>query len=245
MRTTIHTKLPMIFRSPLLALFTLLAILGTMPSNTAFADEYPEQVAERLQKRFDAMTSLSFSFNQRSQSQIGGRAKTGSGTAYFSKLDNTPKMRWNYSAPDQQVLISDGETFSMYFAELKQLIISPAEALDNDVTYGFFSGRSRIAESFHILPPDEQYMTNQPSGSAEMPNIIKLVPKGQQSQLQSIHLWVDDDSLIRRIELLDLFDTVTVINISKITVDFLGNRRSEARKLFSFTPPAGTEIIRQ
>lgn len=238
-------ELPCIVRKLSFILITLLFLLTVSPAYAVSTTEYPEQIAERLQKRFDAMSSLSFTFNQRSQGQMGGRAKTGSGTAYFSKLDKTPKMRWNYSAPEQQVLISDGTTFSMYFAELKQLIVTPAEALDNDVTYAFFSGKSRIAESFHILPPDEQYMSNQASGQKDVPKIIKLVPKEQQSQLQSVHLWVDDESLIRRIELLDLFDTVTVINISRIDVDFLDNKRQEARKLFSFTPPAGTEIIRQ
>lgn len=245
MRYTIHKELHVHTRRLSSALLIVLLVFAAAPSFAEATIEYPEQIAQRLQQRFDEMSSLSFTFNQRSQGQMGGRAKSGSGTAYFSKLDDIPKMRWNYNAPDQQVLISDGKTFSMYFAELKQLIITPAKALDNDVTYAFFSGKSRISESFHILPPDEQYMTDQAADQAEQPKIIKLVPKEQQSQLQSVHLWVDDKSLIRRIELRDLFDTVTVINISKIEVDFLKNKHGDARKLFSFTPPAGTEIIRQ
>lgn len=244
MRYTTHNESPGRPHRLFLMLIALFLLLSSPPAFAAQNIEYPEQIAERLQKRFDAMTSLSFSFMQQSQGQLGGRAQKGSGTAYFSKLDKTPKMRWNYSAPDRQVLISDGKTFSMYFAELKQQIITPAESLDSDVTYAFFSGKSRISESFHILPPDERYI--QSTGSQPgLPKIIKLVPKEQQSQLQSIHLWVDENSLIRRIELLDLFDTVTILNISNIEVDFLDHNRKEARKLFSFTPPSGTEIIRQ
>lgn len=212
--------------------------------SAASAVEYPDDIAARLQKKYDQMTSLSFTFNQQSQGQISGRPRSGSGTAYFYKTGKTSRMRWNYTAPDKQVLISDGKTFSMYFAELQQMIVTPADSLESDLTYTFFSGRGRIAEQFHILPPDQELMQEEAEKN-NRPKIIKLVPKEPQSQVQAIHLWVDDNSLIRRIELKDHFDTITILNISKIEIDTIGNSSSEVAKLFSFTPPAGTEIIHQ
>lgn len=216
-----------------------------LPSGLCFAanDEYPEDIATRLQKKYDQMKSLSFTFNQQSQGQVSGRPRTGSGTAFFYKTNKTSRMRWNYTDPDRQVLISDGTTFSMYFAELQQMIVTPADTLESDLTYTFFSGRGHIAEQFHILPPDEEFM--QEEEKAGQPKVIKLVPKEPQSQVQAIHLWVDNDSLIRRIEIKDHFDTVTLLTLSKIEIDTISGSSTEVAKLFAFTPPEGTEIIHQ
>jgi outer membrane lipoprotein carrier protein len=228
----------------LLLLITIFLIGGDQRVYAETTEEYPADIAARIQQRYDTMKSLSFVFSQRSQGQISGRPKTGSGTAYFSKNDKSSKMRWNYTAPDEQVLISDGITFSMYFAELQQMIISPAESLDNDLTYSFFSGRAKLEEKFYILPPDAEYLNA--STTKDQPQALKLVPRESQSQIQSIHLWVTSDSIIRRIEIRDHFDTVTLLNLKDIKVDFLAQESKDtAEKLFSFVPPEGTEIIRQ
>ncbi len=227
-----------------LLLLTLFLMGGEKRVLAETAEEYPADIAARIQQKYDQMKSLSFMFSQRSQGQVSGRPKTGSGTAYFSKNGKTSKMRWDYTAPDEQVLISDGTTFSMYFAELRQMIITPADTLDNDLTYSFFSGRARLDEKFHILPPDPEYIDT--STTTDRPKALKLVPREPQSQVQSIHLWVTGDSIIRRIEIRDHFDTVTLLNLKDITLDFLAKESKEtAEKLFSFTPPEGTEIIRQ
>lgn len=229
--------------SILLSLFALLTAVGLSIAAEGGSVEYPEDIASRLQQKYDAMKSLSFGFNQRSQGQMSGRPRTGSGQAFFYKDNENSKMRWNYNTPDRQILISDGTTFSMYFAELQQMIITPAETLDSDLTYSFFSGKGRIDEKFHILPPDPEYTR----GAAEdSPQILKLVPKEQHSQVQHIHLWVTSDSLIRRIEIKDHFDTLTTLNLSKIQENFLAETGSqEIAELFTFTPPEDTEIIRQ
>jgi len=228
-------------------LFLLLALSLFCGSQLLYAGtgvEYPEDIAARLQQKYDSMNSLTFTFNQRSDGQMSGRSRTGSGTAYFYKTGKTSQMRWDYTAPERQVLISDGITFSMYFEELKQMIVTPAESLDSDLTYTFFSGRGRIAEKFYILPPDPEYAGK--DTDQDHPKIIKLVPQEQQSQVQSIHLWVTSDSLIRRIEILDHFDTVTTLNLSNLEANFLDRDASRsAAELFSFTAPEGTEIIRQ
>jgi len=229
--------------SPALALLLAALFVTAFPLLGRAATEYPEAIAARLQTKYDQMTSLSFTFSQQSQGQVSGRPRTGSGTAIFYKTDKTSRMRWDYTAPDRQVLISDGKTFSMYFADLKQMIITPAEALDSDLTYTFFSGRGRIDEKFYILPPDPELM--QETAGTNQPKVIKLVPREPQSQVQAIHLWVSSDSLIRRIEIKDHFDTVTLLNLSNIEVDTLTGKDSRLKELFSFTPPEDTEIIRQ
>ncbi len=204
--------------------------------------EYPEDIAQRLQARYDKIGSLAFSFIQNSSGDMTGRPRKGSGRASFVKLNGKRYMRWDYAIPDKQVLVSDGELFSMYFAELQQMIISPADTLEADLTYSFFTGKGTLKNDFHIRPADEEY---QGENDAEF-QVIKLIPKTAQSQVQDIHLWVTADSLIRRISIRDHFDTLTVLNLSDIEIDALvGRNPRELLSFFSFVPPEGTEIIRQ
>lgn len=204
--------------------------------------ESPEAIAERLQARYDKIGSLSFNFIQNTSGDMTGRPRRGSGRAAFVKLDDKSYMRWDYTSPDKQVMVSDGELFSMYFAELQQMIVTPAETLDADLTYSFFTGKGLLKRDFDILTADEDF----PSKSGADFKVIKLIPKTAQSQVQDIHLWVTTDSLIRRINIRDHFGTLTVLNFSDIEVDgLIGKDPQELLTFFSFVPPEGTEIIRQ
>lgn len=228
--------------------FLLLFPLFSCPS-TALA-ESPDAIASRLQNRYDKIQSLSFDFTQSTRGQLSGRPKKGRGQAFFVKTpaDNknseeiqAGKMRWNYTTPERQVLVSDGTNFSMYFSSLEQMIITPAEALQQDLTYSFFTGSGNLLEDFTILPPDQDSAVAQ-----DKTEVIKLVPKAKQSQVAFIHLWVTKDSLIRRIEILDQFDTLTILNFSNLKVDTIDVHDTILMEnLFQFTPPDGTEIIYQ
>lgn len=203
--------------------------------------ETPEQAAARLQNRYDSIKSLSFNFVQNTRGKLTGRPKTGRGQAFFVKEKTLGKMRWNYSDPDRQVLVSDGKSFSMYFESLQQMIVTPAKTLQQDLTYSFFTGNGNLLEDFTITAADNK--ANNKKGQS---SVIKLTPKDRQTQVASIHLWITEDSLIRRIEILDLFDTLTVLNFSNLQVDTLDvEDKNMMEQLFSFTPPKGTEIINQ
>ncbi len=225
----------------LLLCFSLLAI-------PAFAlkakEENPIETATRLQKRYDQLTSLTFTFIQNTRGSLSGRPKRATGKAFFVKSGKLGKMRWNYVSPEEQVILSDGILLTMYFAKLNQMILTPADSLQEDITYSFFTGTGSILEDFDILPPNPQYEDTE--NEAPLFTIIKLVPKSTQSQIKSIHLWVSNISLIQRIEIEDHFETLTLLNLSELQVDQLQiDDVGFMERLFSFIPPEGTEIIQQ
>lgn len=228
--------------STLFMLFLTLPILALTAHAAENPVEYPEDIAGRLQLRYDAMQSLNFNFYQDIRGEMTGRPRQGSGQAVFYKNDGKARMRWDYTSPDRQVLISDGVEFSMYIAAQQQMIVTPAENLDADLTYSFFTGKGLLQRDFHIRPANED---EQSENEAEF-KVIKLIPKTPQSQVQDIHVWVTPESLIRRIKIQDHFGTITVLNLSDIEVDKLsGESPAGIEKRFSFVPPEGTEIIRQ
>lgn len=227
----------------LTVLITISVPLSAFSTENEGAKETPYNVAVRLQSYYETVKSLTFHFTQRTESALGGRPQAGSGEAIFLKDDKSGKMRWNYSTPDQQVLVSDGVAFSMYFSKLKQMIVSPAASMESDLTYAFFTGAGSIPEDFLIFAADETIGADSLDGNIK---VIKLVPKEVQSQVNNIHLWITTDSLIQRIEIQDHFDTTTTLNLSNIKTDSLITMtEQEIKNIFSFVPPEDTEIIEQ
>jgi outer membrane lipoprotein carrier protein len=212
---------------------------------TAEGTETALEIAGRVEDKYRDITSISFSFFQKTSGQLSGRQKTGKGNGIFAKRDEDTFMRWNYVTPERQVVISDGNTVSMYFEKLDQMIIAPMDRAQSDVLFSFFTAQAPLAENFEIMEPTE----NTPDGADRAdsgPRVIELRPLDQQSQMQTIFLWVANDSLIRRIELIDHFDTRTEINLSNIIINPLDQvDRATLETLFTFEPPDGTEIIRQ
>ena len=198
----------------------------------------PVEVAKKLQSTYEKAINLSADFNQSTAMKSSQRVRQGSGSMIFLKPG---RMRWDYITPDHQVLTSDGVTISMYFEKSNQMIISDAkDYLQTDVTYSFFTGTGDILKDFDIVDPDLENMQ-------ENSHLIKLIPKSTHPQVSSIHAWVADKTfLIEHLQIVDHFDTVTDLFFENVKIDSNDYGVREINKrLFSFTPPANTEIIKQ
>lgn len=207
----------------------LLFVLFLMTGIAAGRDLFPQQIAEKMQEAYDKTTSFAADFRQVTTLQMGRRQRHGAGTVVIQKPG---RIRWDYKTPDIQVLISDGTTFSMYFANSAQMIIKPvSEHLAGDVTYDFFTGSGNIVRDFKVFAADDDFTT---AGYC-----VKLVPNDPHPQVDYLHLCAGaDDFLIKRMQIVDLFGTVTDLYFSNIRVN-----QSIDPDIFSFVPPPDTEII--
>jgi outer membrane lipoprotein carrier protein len=239
-------------RALIVAVFAIFFLFQPWPLTASQNNtESPEDIARRLQQNYDQITSLNFHFTQKTEGELSGRAQQGSGTAWFVKEKKTQdapgtpgKMRWDYTTPEKQILVSDGVNFSMYFDKLQQMIVSPAETMRTDITYSFFTGTGNLLKDFSVSAPNPEFTPGKEA--ADKSKVIKLTPKENQSQVSAIHLWVTTDSLIQRIDILDHFDTRTTLDLSDMKVNTLAtDDRKAMDALFLYTPPEGTEIIYQ
>ena len=216
----------------------LVAALLLFPSLVPAQTMNEVMVAQKLQSTYEKAANLVADFRQTTTMKFSSRVRQGLGTMIFSKPG---RMRWDYKEPDLQVLVSDGESISMYFEKSNQMIISSAkEYLQSDVTYSFFAGTGDILRDFAVGEPD---LTNTQENSF----LIKLTPKSSHPHVASIHAWITHDSfLITHLQIVDHFETVTDLFFENIRID-TGHYGSRAIKddLFVFLPPAGTEIIEQ
>lgn len=194
------------------------------------ADLNPKQIAEKLQETYNKTTSFSADFRQETSMRMSRRQRHGDGSVVILKPG---RIRWDYQTPDSQVLVSDGQTFSMYFEKSSQMIIQPInEYLQSDVTYAFFTGSGNIVKDFEVLPPDLQV-----GGGG---HCIKLIPKDPHPQVDYLHICADEKFLINRMQIVDQFGTVTDLYFSNIKTN-----EQPSLDFFTFTPPPDTEIIRQ
>jgi outer membrane lipoprotein carrier protein len=220
----------------------LLIFSGLSPQflPTAAAAEDPHTIARELQAAYEDTAGLVADFRQHTVMSMSHRGKSGSGTVVFLKPGH---MRWDYYAPDRQVLISDGQTITMYFEKTKQMIVTAAkEYLQSDVTYAFFAGQGNIMEDFTISAADDL------QDAATDSRVIQLVPKDVHPQISRLYVWVAaDTSLITRIRMIDHFDTVTDLYFDNIKRLRAKDKNGSALdpQLFTFDPPPGTEIIYQ
>lgn len=216
-----------------LLLTSLFLAVPLFASSSLGAELSPKEVARRLQATYEKTTSMSAHFRQITSVRMSRREKRGSGTVVISKPGH---MRWDYLTPAAQVIVSNGETVTMYFKQSKQMIITPAEEyLQSDVTYSFFTGKGDILRDFEVMPAPKDADTDPDS------YVIKLVPRKPNPQVAELLVGVDRDTfLINRLQIIDQFGSITDLFFSKIKT----NVKIPAA-LFTFTPPPGTEIIHQ
>lgn len=209
----------------------VMVLLLSQPTLDAAAAATPEEVARKLQQTYENTATFQADFSQTSSLQQSRRQREGEGTMVIAKPG---LMRWDYRKPDRQVFICDGETMSMYFAKTAQLMVMAArEYLQSDVTYAFFVGTGDILRDFAPRFPQSDYCCG------ESPT-LQLFPRAEHGQVEHLDVWLDDRSLIRRLRIVDHFGSVTELEFTNIRLN-----QPVDREVFKFTPPAGTEIVKQ
>ena len=225
---------PHLFNGSMMIIKTVISIISTfllLPAMVSAAELTPVEMAARLQATYDKTTSFTADFDQTTAMKLSRRTREGKGTMVIRKPG---LMRWDYREPDHQVLICDGEQMLMYFAEAEQMIVMPAqEYLRSDVTYAFFSGKGNVLRDFDVKGPEQEYCCD------PRPD-LKLIPKKQHAQVDHIYIWLDDNFMISKMSIKDHYGSVTDLSFTNIKLD-----QPVMEDRFKFTPPAGTEIVKQ
>ncbi|MCL2789638.1 MAG: outer membrane lipoprotein carrier protein LolA [Desulfobulbus sp.] len=227
-------------------LITLLLAVGLFPGMILAAG--PEQRVASLQKKYQQLHSLGLDFSQTTRN--GGRTKHGAGNAVFFRAATTNTatgspgiMRWNYTAPTEQTIINDGLSLSIYTPEDKQLLVSPTQDMDSDVTYAIFTGAKNLLDEFAVTPGDPLFLLNDPPKGC---NALQLIPKKPHPQVKRVQIWIADDLTILRLLMEDHFGALTELTFTNVRFNAL--RQGDAqqmRALRALDLAPGTEIIRQ
>jgi outer membrane lipoprotein carrier protein len=210
-------------RTRLFGAVLLVALLATLlPGAVVSADEGSaevaqaeplglEQIVANVQAFYDGVESYHADFTQTYQNIALGDSESSSGHVYFRKPG---RMRWDYAAPDEKYLISDGEQLWIYEPEFNQVAQMSLRESELPTALRFLMGEGELSADFIIT---------QLECSEEAAYCLHLVPRLSEGQYQSLEFTVDAaDFHVRR----------TVI------IDSIGNRNE-----FVFSSPSTTDEL--
>jgi outer membrane lipoprotein carrier protein len=201
----------------------LLLVFGTSPAS---ADALKDALA-RLQARYETTRTLAADFRQTIESPTLATPLESKGTVAFEKPN---RMRWEYEAPDRQLIVGDGEILWIYQPEDKQAIKAPlGEMFQATTPVSFLAGLGHLDRDFNAtLERDEGERW-----------VLRLVPKTEKS-LGTLMLVVrKSDAGVDEARVTDSLGTTTklVLSKEKRNVDLDPN-------LFRFTPPPGVDVVK-
>jgi outer membrane lipoprotein carrier protein len=179
----------------------------------------------KLQQQLNDIKTLQANFTQQVSSK-NNKPQTSNGQV---SLVRPGKFRWIYSKPYPQEIISDGKQVWLYDVDLAQVTIKPVgKALDASPA-AVLAGNNKLDASFTAIElPNKDGL-----------NWVELTPKQKESSFARIRIGFNETNL-SRMELDDQFGQTTQIQFSQVV-----RNKAIDDKLFTFTPPAGSDVIRE
>lgn len=181
--------------------------------------------AEAALARFlDGVSSYQANFTQVQTDERGLKIQSSQGTMALSRPG---KFRWQYAAPAEQLIVTDGSKLWLYDEDLKQVTIRPAAEALQGTPAALLSQKKTLTETFTVS--DE--------GEADGVRKLKLVPKSKESDFQDVSLWLKGAAPVRMV-FRDTLGGATDISFTQGKA----NTKLDAG-LFRFNVPKGVEVI--
>jgi len=202
--------------------------LGGVSAQT-FAGE--ANLLQLIQTQYQSILSFSGHFKQtsfRANSEIVPR--TAEGEVSYKRPG---KMRWLYAPPEEQLLVTNGETLWLYDTLLENVTIQKLEKLTDGTALSFLLGLGDLNEDFKRRKISKSLLKN-PQGL-----IVELEPHKETANLAFIQLEVDPENYnLRTIALMDQQG-----NYRTITLESMSYNLALEDEFFEFEVSAEMEVI--
>ena len=181
-------------------------------------------LVEHLQKHYQATQSFSAKFVETIR-RVGGPPQERHGTIYYRKPG---QIRFDFTSPQPETLVSDGTTFYDYDPGLNQVIETPlSNVLKTPSAAAFLMGAGNLEREFEAIPG--------PRSAEDLEN-VGLIPKAGGDRIE---LGVDPANFdIVTLHLKDALGNVTIFRFSDIRINV-----PLEKALFAFKVPAGADIV--
>ena len=190
-----------------------------------------DNLLQIIQSQYQSILSFSGIFRQtsfRTDSESGPRQAEG-----VVSYKRPGKMRWLYDAPEEQLLVTNGETLWLYDALLENVTIQKLEKLTDGTPLSFLLGLSDLNDDFKQRKISKSLLKNQQG------LIVELVPHKETANLAFIQLEVDPETYnLRKIALMDQQG-----NYRTIVLESMIYNLALEDKVFEFEVSAEMEVI--
>jgi len=223
-----------VFHAGLLALTLSVPLVSSelhAAPKSAAAEVTALDIAQRVQNFYDNTKTFRADFKQTYVIRATGTEKKSFGDVLFAKPG---KMSWRYKNNGNRV-IADGRVIRVFEEENKQMFESDMGKSAYPAALSFLVGEGKLQQSFTLKKLDARQM------KFEGGFVIEAKPKEATPAYKAMILYVDAATAQeRRVLLVDAQGNRNRFDFSNPSV----NTKFEPTE-FTFTPPAGTQIVRQ
>jgi outer membrane lipoprotein carrier protein len=214
-------------RAASLLAFLLLALVPAAGAAPPSLDE----AVERLEATYKSLRDLKADFQQAAFNRTLNQTLEAKGTLYLKKPG---KLRWEYSTPTPQQIVSDGVKLWVYTPELKQVNVTAAPQALAGPAGSFLQGLGQVREQFQA-----RFLNPAQPTDADGLVVLDLTPRQPQPLLARLVLAVDPKSgLVRKAVIYDQLENTVTVRFLEVAVN-----PGLADTLFVFTPPPGVAVV--
>ena len=195
------------------------------------AEPTADEFAQAVQKKYDGIRDFSADFVHAYEGGALHKKITERGRLFIKKPG---KMRWEYTAPEAKLFVSDGMKMYSYLPADNQVIVSSIPREDEATTPTLFlAGKGNLTKDF------TSSLVELPKGMPAGSRTLKLVPKARQRDYDWLMLVVDPATLAFR----GLVTVDSQGGISSFSFANLKENSGLADKDFTFKIPRGVDIV--
>ena len=209
----------------LCSILFILLLLGPLPGSALALDAIA--IVDAIQKQYDATDTFQARFLQKSYLKVLGQSQVAEG---FVSIKKPGKMKWDYKAPDQQILVSNDQGLWLYLPDEKQVTKMRTQSIYSSNTPALFlAGRGKLTESFTIGKVTEERGLY----------VVEMIPREKAQNLSKMVLLADKKNY-------QIVGSRVYDNLGNKTEMLFSNTRINPNlesKLFQFKVPKGVEII--
>ena len=184
------------------------------------------ETVKAIQKNYELVQTLKANFEQKAFVKMLNRTEITRGTVQIKKPG---KMKWVYSSPDPQVLISDQKNLWLYAPEEEEVTKIPIESVYSSNTPALFlAGQGILTDIFNVV----QVLTEKDKF------VAVFTPKEVENSLSRLVLRANKNNY--QITGATVYDRLG----NKTSIKFRSIRINEKipESVFNFEVPAGVEI---
>ena len=195
------------------------------------ADSSAPDLALALQRKYDGIKDFSAEFTHTYRGGVLKKEIVERGRLIVKKPG---KMRWQYTAPEQKLFVSDGVKMYSYLPQDKQVIVTSIPPDDQITTPTMFlAGKGNLTRDFTAT------IVESPAGTPAGTRTLKLVPKSPQREYDWLLLEVAPQTL----QLRGLVTSDAQGGLSSFSFTNLKENTDVADKQFAFTIPRGVDVV--
>jgi outer membrane lipoprotein carrier protein len=202
---------------------------GWLPAVSA-AVPTARELAEALQKRYDTIRDFSADFEHVYRGGVLRKQLSERGRLLIKKPG---KMRWEYSAPERKVFVSDGVKLYSFLPDDKQVIVSSVPQGQATTPALFLAGQGNLTRDFTASD------IAAPKGTPPGTRALKLVPRTVQADFEALTLSLDPATLtLRGIESVDAQGGTSSFVFTNLKENVGLNDKE-----FVFSIPRGVDVV--